>query len=76
MIVLNLAVANHISGLTLHLRHPLANPGTTFAFPLLFAVFLFIGYVMLYALTHLQPARPSGEPLDLARDRFRVRIAE
>lgn len=38
-------------------KHPLANPGTTFAFPLLFATFLFLGYVMLYALTHLQPAR-------------------
>jgi len=36
--------------------HPLASPGTTFAFPLLFATFLFLGYVMLYALTHLQPA--------------------
>lgn len=37
--------------------HPLANPGTTFAFPLLFGIFLFLGYVMLYALTHLQPAQ-------------------
>ena len=33
---------------------PLAN-STSFAFPILFATFLFIAYVMLYALTHLQP---------------------
>jgi uncharacterized membrane protein len=39
--------------------HPLANPGTGLAFPLLFGIFLFLGYVMLYALTHLQPARKS-----------------
>ncbi len=39
--------------------HPLANPGTTFGFPVLFGIFLFLGYVMLYALTHLQPARGS-----------------
>jgi uncharacterized membrane protein len=39
--------------------HPLANPGTNFAFPLLFGIFLFLGYVMLYALTHLQPARKN-----------------
>jgi len=37
--------------------HPLANPATNFAFPLFFGTFLFLGYVMLYALTHLQPAR-------------------
>lgn len=37
--------------------HPLANHGTNFAFPLLFGLFLFLGYVMLYALTHLQPAQ-------------------
>ena len=35
-------------------RDPLAN-STSFAFPLLFAAFLFISYVMLYGLTHLQP---------------------
>lgn len=35
---------------------PLANPGA-YAFPALFATFLFITYVMLYALTHLQPAQ-------------------
>jgi uncharacterized membrane protein len=35
--------------------HPLAN-STSVAFPALFAVFLFLGYLMLYALTHLQPA--------------------
>jgi len=33
---------------------PLAN-STSFAFPILFATFLFIAYVMLYGLTHLQP---------------------
>jgi uncharacterized membrane protein len=31
---------------------------TSLAFPLLFGTFLFITYLMLYALTHLQPARP------------------
>jgi len=34
---------------------PLSNP-TSLAFPMLFATFLFITYLMLYALTHLQPA--------------------
>ena len=32
---------------------------STLAFPVLFATFLFITYLMLYALTHLQQARPS-----------------
>ena len=32
---------------------------STLAFPMLFATFLFITYVMLYALTHLQQAVPS-----------------
>lgn len=41
--------------------HPLANPGVNLAFPALFALFLFLGYVMLYALTHLQPAH-HGAP--------------
>jgi uncharacterized membrane protein len=35
--------------------NPLGN-ATSFAFPILFAAFLFIAYVMLYGLTHLQPA--------------------
>ncbi|MDB6123690.1 MAG: hypothetical protein JWQ71_2683 [Pedosphaera sp.] len=35
---------------------PLANP-TSIGFPILFATFLFLGYLMLYALTHLQPAQ-------------------
>jgi uncharacterized membrane protein len=35
--------------------HPMTNFGTNFVFPVLFGVFLFLGYVMLYALTHLQP---------------------
>ena len=34
--------------------HPLANPHSL-AFLGLFAIFLFLGYLMLYALTHLQP---------------------
>lgn len=33
---------------------PMSNP-TSFAFPILFGTFLFIAYVMLYALTHLKP---------------------
>ncbi|MDB6018312.1 MAG: hypothetical protein JWR19_2801 [Pedosphaera sp.] len=41
--------------------HPLNNPGTSIGFPLLFATFLFLGYLMLYALTHLQPA-PMNQP--------------
>jgi len=43
--------------------HWVANPmvqPTSFAFPLLFATFLFISYVMLYGLTHLQPSRPAA----------------
>jgi uncharacterized membrane protein len=36
---------------------PLANPNSL-AFPVLFATFLFITYLMLYALTHLQEAQP------------------
>lgn len=36
--------------------HPLANR-TSMAFPVAFAIFLFVGYLMLYALTHLQPAQ-------------------
>ena len=34
----------------------------TLAFPLLFAAFLFIAYLMLYALTHLSPSRPATPP--------------
>jgi uncharacterized membrane protein len=41
---------------------PLANPNSL-AFPILFAAFLFIAYLMLYALTHLQPARQLTSPL-------------
>jgi uncharacterized membrane protein len=36
--------------------HPLANAGS-FLFQALFAAFLLFGYLMLYALTHLQPAQ-------------------
>jgi uncharacterized membrane protein len=43
---------------------PLAS-STTFAFPVLFATFLFIAYVMLYALTHLQiPAYPVAREME------------
>ena len=42
-------------GINAWAANPLANP-TSFAFPALFATFLFITYVMLYALTHLPPA--------------------
>jgi uncharacterized membrane protein len=37
------------------------NPASI-AFPLLFAAFLFIAYLMLYALTHLSPAQPATIP--------------
>lgn len=40
---------------------PLAN-STSLAFPVLFATFLFITYLMLYALTHLRPAPPMVLP--------------
>ena len=42
-------------GITHWAANPLAHP-TSFAFPILFAVFLFIAYLMLYALTHLEHA--------------------
>jgi uncharacterized membrane protein len=35
---------------------------TSFAFPILFATFLFIAYVMLYALTHLPQVQPIASP--------------
>lgn len=40
---------------------PLANLNSL-AFPVLFAVFLFVTYLMLYALTHLRPAQPMIVP--------------
>jgi len=40
---------------------PLANK-TSLAFPLLFGTFLFVTYVMLYALTRLQPTQPLVLP--------------
>jgi uncharacterized membrane protein len=43
-------------GITTWAANPLAH-SRSFAFPLLFAMFLFLSYVMLYALTHLQPER-------------------
>jgi uncharacterized membrane protein len=43
---------------------------TSIAFPVLFAAFLFIAYVMLYALTHLSPAHPvaSSRAAEAMRD--------
>jgi uncharacterized membrane protein len=43
--------------------HPLENASAT-AFPVLFAGFLFVAYMMLYALTHLQPV--PAQPLPAA----------
>ena len=40
---------------------PLAN-ATSLAFPILFGFFLFVSYLMLYALTHLRPAQPMMVP--------------
>jgi uncharacterized membrane protein len=40
---------------------PLVN-SSSWVFPVLFATFLFIAYVMLYGLTHLQPAQPLQVP--------------
>ncbi len=42
---------------------PLAHP-TSFAFPAMFATFLFIAYVLLYALTHLQQAQLTASVLE------------
>jgi uncharacterized membrane protein len=44
-----------IRGIGEFVAHPLANH-MSLVFPTLFATFLFLGYLMLYALTHLQPA--------------------
>jgi uncharacterized membrane protein len=49
---------------------PFAHP-TAYAFPALFATFLFVAYLMLYALTHLQRSTPgfagiSGDPVSNA----------
>jgi len=46
-------------GINLWAADPLAN-ANTFAFPVLFATFLFISYVLLYALTHLP--QPQAAP--------------
>ena len=42
---------------------PLSNP-TSLAFPMLFATFLFITYVMLYALTHLPRTQHMATPFE------------
>lgn len=43
--------------------HPIAN-SASLVFPTLFATFLFLGYLMLYALTHLQPAARQVQGLE------------
>jgi uncharacterized membrane protein len=53
------ALYHGIGSWAAHAAHPLAH-SNSFAFPMLFAVFLFIAYLMLYALTHLQHAEFSG----------------
>jgi uncharacterized membrane protein len=40
---------------------PLAN-ANSLVFPGLFGAFLFVSYLMLYALTHLRPAQPTPLP--------------
>ncbi len=42
---------------------PLAS-ANTFAFPVLFATFLFIAYVLLFALTHLPRPQPAATPVE------------
>src|SRR5262249_2761038 len=45
-----------------------ANPfsnSMTFVFPALFATFLFVAYIMLYPLTHLQPAPHLRRPPEI-----------
>ena len=52
------------------LGHLAANPlshAHSFVFPALFATFLFVAYLMLYALTHLQPAPMAVAPPNAAR---------
>lgn len=46
------------------LADPMAHP-TSYAFPALFATFLFLAYLLLYALTHLQPAPATAEENEL-----------
>jgi uncharacterized membrane protein len=50
--------------------NPLAN-ANSLAFPILFGTFLFVSYLMLYALTHLRPA----QPMILAQDAERPGLA-
>jgi uncharacterized membrane protein len=49
-----------------------ANPfahSTSYAFPVLFSTLLFITYVLLYALTHLQPPRDCGHQIGITQRR-------
>lgn len=49
--------------------NPMAHPNS-YVFPMLFAAFLFVSYVMLYALTHLPKPMPpgmSGVPTELGK---------
>ena len=52
------------------------NP-TTFAFLALFSTFLFISYLMLYALTHLQPAPRAmkASTIDLEPDQVNTWVS-
>lgn len=52
---------------------PLAGP-VSLAFPLLFAAFLFITYVMLYALTHLQQCQPIDLPQNPQKSRLEAEL--
>jgi uncharacterized membrane protein len=45
--------------------NPLANTNSL-AFPILFGAFVFVSYLMLYALTHLRPAQPMILPQNTA----------
>jgi uncharacterized membrane protein len=56
VLVQPLALVKGVAALATSPPHP-----HSYAFPVLFATFLFITYVMLYALTHLRHALPEGQ---------------
>lgn len=49
-----------LHGISRWMSNPAMHP-TSLTFPALFAVFLFMSYLMLYALTHLQHIQPVGQ---------------
>ena len=51
-----------IQGVSSWAGNPLADSSTS-AFPALYAAFLFLAYLMLYALTHLPKIEPSDKPV-------------